>query len=235
MNTSNRYETRRRRKRKKIATSWIFFGTCFLLALLGLFVVMSHLDEQQLSSLSSKPKDLLLASERNGLTDEERNGKEPLFLQTDERWKDIPYGESVISESGCGPACLAMVIVALTGDTKILPPKVAKYSEKKGYYIKGSGTSWKLIREGCQDYGLYADELPLSVNRLYQTLDGGGKIICAMGPGDFTTEGHFIELYGYDETGFRVHDPNSLERSRKSWQYSEIENQIKNLWAIWRR
>lgn len=217
------------RRHKKVITAWIFFGICFLFALLGLFVTLSKLEAEQ-SGMGERAK-----SGTDMLTEEERNGREPLFLQTDDRWRDKKYGGSIISESGCAPSCLAMVIVALTGNREITPSKVAKYSEKKGYYVEGQGTLWTFISEGSRHYGLQAKELVLSESHMMQVLNEGGKIICAMGPGDFTTEGHFIELYGYGDGGFCVHDPNSLERSRRLWKYSELETQIKNLWGIWRR
>lgn len=230
-----RYYRRRIRKRRNITAAWIFFTTCFLLTLIGLFFTLSNLDKQHSSQYSSQAESVLSKTDLTKLTEEERNGKEPLFLQTDERWKDVTYGSSTIAKSGCGPACLAMVVAALTGNCEITPPEVAKYSEKNDYFVEGLGTRWQLIPKGSEYYDLHVSELPLVEKRLYQTLDEGGKIICAMGPGDFTAEGHYIELYGYDESGFQIHDPNSLERSRKSWKYSEFYTQIKNLWGIWRK
>ena len=33
-------------------------------------------------------------------------------------------------------------------------------------------------------------------------LDQGKLIVCSMRPGDFTTSGHYILLYDYDDTAF---------------------------------
>ena len=52
-----------------------------------------------------------------------------------------------------------------------------------------------------------------------------------MGEGDFTVSGHFIVIYGYDEAGFKVNDPNCVARSRKRWCFNEIEQQIKKIWT----
>ena len=41
-------------------------------------------------------------------------------------------------------------------------------------------------------------------------LDAGRFLICAMKKGDFTAAGHFIVVYGYDESGFLVNDPNCV-------------------------
>ncbi len=40
-------------------------------------------------------------------------------------------------------------------------------------------------------------------------LAAGVPLICAMGPGDFTGNGHFIVVTGYDGEGFSIRDPNS--------------------------
>lgn len=173
-----------------------------------------------------------MTSDEGRLTKEERDGAEPLFLQTDSRWSDCKYGDSTISISGCAPCCLAMTAVALTGNRKITPGKVARYSEKNGFYVEGKGSLWMLIPEAGKHFGLSVEELPLSRQHMIRVLENGGKIICAMGPGDFTTEGHFIEIYQVEENGFRLHDSNSLERSRKLWTYEEISGQIRNLWGL---
>ena len=53
-----------------------------------------------------------------------------------------------------------------------------------------------------------------------------------MGPGDFTTTGHFIVLSGMTEDGrIVVHDPNSEVRSSMTWELETILNQCQNLWV----
>lgn len=165
------------------------------------------------------------------LSKKEKNEKYPLFLQWDSRWGYASYGGSSIGISGCGPACLAMVSYALTRDVSMTPLKTAQYSEEQGYYVEGTGTSWNLMTSGAAAFGISGNELPLSEDRMKQELDSGHPIICAMGAGDFTTAGHFIMIYGYDEKGFFVNDPNCKARSGKKWSYQELEGQIKNLWS----
>ncbi len=53
-----------------------------------------------------------------------------------------------------------------------------------------------------------------------------------MRPGDFTTTGHFILLWGYDENGFFVNDPNRRSTSEKIWDFETLQPQIKNLWEL---
>lgn len=164
------------------------------------------------------------------LTRKEKKEDYPLFLQWDKRWGYAAYGESNIGISGCGPTCLSMVAYALTKDDMVTPDKVAAYSEEQGYYVEGTGTSWSLMTDGAARFDITGTELPLNQCKMEQELDAKHPIICAMGAGDFTTAGHFIVLYGYDQKGFFVNDPNSQARSNKQWTYEELSNQIKNLW-----
>ena len=53
-----------------------------------------------------------------------------------------------------------------------------------------------------------------------------------MGPGDFTSTGHFIVLTGYKDGKISVNDPNSHKNSEKLWSYEDIKDQIMNLWVI---
>ena len=78
----------------------------------------------------------------------------------------------------------------------------------------------------------FTDAYPLDENRIRTNLEAGVPVICVMGPGDFTTSGHFIVLTGLDDGKFRVNDPNSIANSEKLWSYEQIAGQIKNLWAI---
>lgn len=156
----------------------------------------------------------------------------PLFLQWDPQWGYEKYGSDFLAITGCGPTCLAMVGYYLTGDAEMTPEKVAKFAQKNGYYASGYGSSWTLISEGAEKLGLTATELPLVKKKMVDNLEAGNPIILAMGPGDFTTTGHYIVLTGVEDDMFRVNDPNSRENSEKLWSYEEIEGQIRNIWAI---
>lgn len=158
-------------------------------------------------------------------------GQIPLLLQWDERWGYAIYGDDMIAVNGCGPTTISMVAAGLTGDNTITPYKVAQFSAENGYYAGDSGTSWTLMTEGAQQFGIYGEELGLSEGEIYSALESGHPIICSMKPGDFTTTGHFIVLTGTEAGKIRVNDPNSRIRSEKLWDYSTLEYQINNLWA----
>jgi hypothetical protein len=157
----------------------------------------------------------------------------PLLLQWDSRWGYEIYGSDMMAITGCGPTCVAMVGLYLTGDTETFDPAaVASFSQKNGYYAAGYGSSWTLISEGAVKLGLDVTEIPLVEKRIKDNLEVGNPVICAMGPGDFTTSGHYIVLIGLEDGKFRVNDPNSREKSGQLWSYEQISGQIRNLWVI---
>lgn len=64
-----------------------------------------------------------------------------------------------------------------------------------------------------------------------RALKNGQPIICSVGPGDFTTSGHFIVLVGMEDGKIRVNDPNRHSTSSQLWDYDTLAGQINNLWA----
>lgn len=41
----------------------------------------------------------------------------------------------------------------------------------------------------------------------------------------------YIMIYGYDENGFKINDPNCIYRSSRYWTYEELCSQIRILWS----
>lgn len=157
-------------------------------------------------------------------------GEIPLLIQWDERWGYGSYGESIVAVSGCGPTCIAMVASGLTGRTDITPYAVAAYSEENGFLTSEMDTSWDLMTFGCEEFGVTGTMLGLDENAMANTLAYGCPIICSMGPGDFTDNGHFIVLTAYEDGMFHVNDPNSKIRSGQTWSFEELKDQIVNMW-----
>ena len=155
----------------------------------------------------------------------------PLLLQWDERWGYARYGNEMMGLSGCGPTCLSMVCIYLLDDPQYSPKYIADFAIKNGYCVPGNGSSWTLISEGGEKLGLDVTELPLDKNRIIRNLEAGNPILCVMGPGDFTSTGHFIVMTGYVDGKITVNDPNSPSRSEELWDYDSIKDQIRNLWA----
>ncbi len=166
-----------------------------------------------------------------GFTKQEEEEAYPLFLQWDSRWGYAAYGDNVIGLSGCAPTCLSMVVFSLSRDKSATPDYFAKYSMEQGYYVQGTGTSWELLTNIPKQYSVKGKQLGLDEEAMKNHLKKGHMIICSMRPGDFTATGHFIVLYGYEDGGFRVNDPNSRIRSSQTWDFETLKGQIKNLWV----
>lgn len=161
-----------------------------------------------------------------------RAGEVPYLYQIDPEWADDSYAGSTIAESGCGPTCLSMIYVYLTGRTNMDPADMAAFSESHKYVDSGM-TSWAFMDEGARVLGLRSRELPADYQSVRKALDAGYPVIASVSKGDFTTQGHFIVLAGTDEDGkVIVHDPNSVERSAKVWDLDRILSQTRNLWAF---
>lgn len=158
-------------------------------------------------------------------------GTIPHLLQWDERWGYAPYGTSTVAVSGCGPTCMAMVISGLTGDASVTPAKVAAYSTENGYVDESNDTTWLFMEEAAQNWGVTGYEINLEETVVAEELQSGHPIICSVGPGDFTRNGHFIVLVGYDGGNIRIYDPFSRENSEKTWAYADISDQFQGLWA----
>ena len=164
--------------------------------------------------------------------EEAERGTIPLLLQWDPRWGCAQYGDGPMALNGCGPTALSMVICGLTGDRTATPYAVAQYAQEMGYYVDGVGTSWELMSAGGAQFGVTARELPLSQSVMENALEAGKPIVCSVGPGDFTTSGHFIVLAGVEDGKFQVRDPNRRSTSEKLWDYDTLAGQITNLWAF---
>ena len=161
-----------------------------------------------------------------------RTGEVPFLYQTDPQWAGHPYAGGTVEKNGCGPTCLSMVYVSLTGRDDLDPSAMADFSERGGYTTDGM-TAWALMTDGAAELGLVSEELPASAGAVREALLAGRPVICSVGPGDFTSTGHFIVLSGLaGDGGVVVHDPNSAERSSRTWDLERVLGQCLNLWAL---
>lgn len=171
-------------------------------------------------------------AEDDSLTEKELKAKCPLLLQWDSRWGYNTYGDSsCIAVSGCGPTALAMAVVALT-DEEVTPAEVAQYAMDHNYYLKGTGTLWKLMTDGAAHYGLNSEKIGINQKEMEDALDYGAILVLSVKKGDFTNIGHFIVVYGYDENGFKVNDPFCKYKSSLQWSYEQLSKQTKAVWSM---
>lgn len=160
-----------------------------------------------------------------------KKGTVPTLYQTDPDWANVRYAENSFSESGCGPTCMAMVYAALTGATDKDPAAMAALATDGGY-AGPDGTAWLFMTEGARTLGLNATEVPADEQSIRREIVAGRPIICSMGPGDFTTTGHFIVITDIDQnSNLVVRDPNSPERTAKSWSFDTVLGQCRAIWS----
>lgn len=157
----------------------------------------------------------------------------PLFIQWDRRWGYIDYGGNLAGLSACGPVCLSMAAYYLTdGDPDMAPDKIIQFALDHGYRVPGNGSAWTLISEGGKLLGLDVIEITADEDRVLANLEVGNVIICVVGPGVFTTIGHFIVLAGTEDGLIKVNDPNSYANSEKLWDFDEFKDQINAIWVL---
>lgn len=94
----------------------------------------------------------------------------------------------------------------LTGTT-VSVNEVADWAGDR-YYVKGQGQSWTLFPDAASHWGCQARQAG-SVQEVIAALESGCPVIASMGPGHFTSAGHFIVLCGTTSDGYLiVNDPN---------------------------
>ena len=127
---------------------------------------------------------------------------------------------------------MAMVASGLNGDPTITPPKVAAYGTENFYVDENNDTYWAFMKEAGENWNLSCyDVQQMTEEQVKEELTQGKPIICSMSPGDFTQNGHFIVLTGYEDGKVLVNDPFSKKNSSKGWTYSDISNQIRGMWV----
>ena len=155
----------------------------------------------------------------------------PSLLQWDTKWGFMEYGDMSLCFNGCAPTCLSMVFSYLNQDDTITPTTIANLSEKNGTYVDGVGTSHALLDMAAQEYGIQVSGVPVDHSSLVSALKEGKICILSVNPGDFTSTGHFIVVYGMKDGKLLVRDPNSKIRTEKLWDVDRVVNQTRTIWA----
>ena len=106
-------------------------------------------------------------------------------------------------------------IVHFVMDNKINPYDMAKLALEWGDRTKNSGTSWKFFTHIQERYGWKKMVATKSVETLKACLDAGGYVVCSMGPGYWTSGGHFICAWKYSAEYIYCNDPASGTRKKQ--------------------
>lgn len=164
------------------------------------------------------------------------------YNQTAAAWAEEAYGTDTIGRYGCGPVAMAMVVSTLT-ETGMDPVEMARYCVEQGYWAKQQGSYWSIVPGVAEDFGLTCASLPpeeTERDQIVHSLATGQLLVAMLGPGHFTSSGHFIILRGLTLDGrVLVADPASPDRSLIPWDLDLILQELSPnrssggpLWAI---
>ncbi|BCN29545.1 C39 family peptidase [Anaeromicropila herbilytica] len=172
------------------------------------------------------------------------------YNQGEKPWSTMLYGTlKTIAKSGCGPTSMAIVISTFTGK-EVTPKMTADWSYQNGYLVQGYNngvpyamSSHALVPALAKEYGLSCEGIAKgndTADKIVQALSEGKLIVVIMGPGHFTSGGHFIVLRGVTKEGkVLVADCASRSRTNKEWDIATVVNESRNgagaggpFWAI---
>ena len=124
------------------------------------------------------------------------------YSQIDPRWKNKMYSSTgnnlqTMGSSACGPTCSAMVVSSIKGT--ILPTTMADLYVQYGFRSANNGTYWSAFRWTADVFDIGYKEI-YKLNDVCDLLEENYMVISACGNGLFTTGGHFILIYGYEDT-----------------------------------
>lgn len=162
-----------------------------------------------------------------------KSSQVPLFLQTDEKWKALPYGtdgKKNMEENGCAIAALAMI-----GNHHGLgttPPSVREWA-RNDYYVYDVGTTWDIFPDFALSHGLSYGDLQNDIQAAIEELVKGHLVVISVRPGKFTDIGHIMLLTGYRDGKISMNDPNDDERKQHSYRWFSPEMVAEDSLHFW--
>ena len=152
------------------------------------------------------------------------------FLQDDTEWGSESYSiigdrSQTIGASGCGPTSMAMVLNYYIDNT-ITPLQTSIYALENNHRTPNDGTSWSYFSDMAEEYDLEFLQTASSVEALeWMNTKEDPLVICSMGPGLWTTEGHFILLWDVEDGTAHINDPSSTKQARLENSYRYMSSQ----------
>lgn len=175
--------------------------------------------------------------------------KQPVsYLQTDPKWKNLDYSapgeKTTIGAAGCGPTSAAMIASTMKQDNGITPVTAVKWSLAHGGKAKNQGTYYSFFTPYFSQYGITCTQIntfSLRDNKskaqpyhdkALQAIKDGNYVIACMGPGLWTTGGHFIVWYDYKDNQVLINDPASTRADRLKSPLTTLQNEVKYYFVI---
>lgn len=158
------------------------------------------------------------------------------YKQYDKKWASVMFSnhgdtKQTIKSSGCGPTAMADIVATLI-DSEVTPVTLAELSLKWGCRTYSDGTAWSFFPKVADHYGFSMYVKSSTLATLKSCLDSGGYIVASMGKGYWTSGGHFICVWKYDDKYVYANDPASY--SRKKQNIADFMKQRKAFFCFWK-
>ena len=158
------------------------------------------------------------------------------YKQGDSRWGSKMYSSTgnkkqTMKSSGCGPTAMADVVATLK-DESIDPYDLAQLSVANGHRSSSGGTAWSFFPYIMEKFAFSKMVQTDSFTSLQACLDNGGYVVCSMGPGYWTSGGHFICVWKVENGYVYANDPASSTRKRQ--KTSPFKDQHKEYFCFYK-
>lgn len=133
-----------------------------------------------------------------------------------------------VSSSGCAATSLSMVIAYLTGNTQQTPYTLFCDAYDSGRY-QGAGWNHETLSHYAAKYRIKSKWIKNDGDAIIKALKEGKPVIAHMGPGIFTSRGHYVVLRGVTEDGkILINDPVSSYKCKRAFPVQTLLTQARN-------
>lgn len=156
----------------------------------------------------------------------------PLYLQTQQSWSNVPYGNNTIGISGCGLTCAAMTVEWFTGE-RCTPFDLVYQVGSNCMVYADDGTlvnDMELFGDYLHEkYGFDVSEQYWNVKRALAEVnnDYSQAVVWAGVNGQLGNEwydGHIIVIYRVSDEYVEIRDPYNQENSEARYSIYDFEN-----------
>ncbi len=149
--------------------------------------------------------------------------------QKDPRISGLPYGDSTMGESGCGPVAAANLVNKFTGG--VSPLDAARYAESHGMTTPGGGTDMSFFNSFLGSQGIPTTNTNSKASALNAIGQGNPVVMLGQdkkgGPGTpFGSNPHFITATGMDRSGNIIVEDPDLPQSSVKYNKNKVMNSM---------
>ena len=134
------------------------------------------------------------------------------------------------------------MVIASLKDPAVTPVTTAEWSMSHGYKALNQGTYYSYFVPQFSAYGitcerlnqanLYGKSTSAAHEKALLALQGGDWVIACMGKGNWTSTGHFILLYRFENGFVYINDPASTKETRLKSTWDLFAGQVKYMWVV---